>query len=248
MNSPNRIDHQPAFLLSTTPWRESSLLIDIYSKNYGKQTLIARSARKRQSELRGILVPFVPLSLSWYGKENLKNLHRAQWIGGWPQPQNQALMSALYLNEITLKLTTPNEPNPYLYQALYQAQQTIATQKNHSHTIRCYEWQLLQSEGLAPSLSQDDQQQPIIKSAYYLLQAQQPPHKIEHIPHQPNGIILQGQALLSLEQGIIEPQAQQAIRLLTRTLIQHALPEPSILHSRQIQQQIQSLQKIWRQP
>ena len=86
MSPANRIDHQPAFLLSATPWRETSLLVELFSRDYGRVALVARSARKRQSELRGVLVPFVPVCVSWYGKEELKTLHRAEWLGGWPQP------------------------------------------------------------------------------------------------------------------------------------------------------------------
>ena len=95
-----RIDHEPAFLLSSTAWRESSLKIDIFSQNYGRMSLIARSARRRQSDLRGVLVPFVPLSLSWYGSNELLTLHKAEWIGGWRQPMGKNLLSAMYVNEL----------------------------------------------------------------------------------------------------------------------------------------------------
>ena len=95
---PHRINHQPAFLLASSPWRENSLRLEVFSRDYGRVALLARSARARGSELRGILTPFVPLSISWFGKEELKTLHRAEWVGGWQQPKNLLLFSALYAN------------------------------------------------------------------------------------------------------------------------------------------------------
>ena len=118
MKQPNRIDSQPAFLLSATPWRETSLLAELFSRDYGRVAVVARSARKRQSELRGVLVPFVPVNASWYGSQELKTLHRAEWIGGWPQPQGRALFSGLYVNELMLKLTVREDPLPELYDVL----------------------------------------------------------------------------------------------------------------------------------
>ncbi|WP_300483577.1 recombination protein O N-terminal domain-containing protein, partial [uncultured Neisseria sp.] len=102
MAQPNRINHEPIFLLASAPWRESSLWVEAFSRRYGRVALLARSARKRQSELRGVLVPFVPVSASWYGSQELKTLHRAEWIGGWTQPQGRALFSGLYVNELML--------------------------------------------------------------------------------------------------------------------------------------------------
>ena len=67
MKQPNRIDSQPAFLLSATPWRETSLLAELFSRDYGRVAVVARSARKRQSELRGVLVPFVPVQVAFGG-------------------------------------------------------------------------------------------------------------------------------------------------------------------------------------
>ena len=82
----HRINHEPVFLLNAVPWRESSLRLEVFSRRYGRVALLARSARKRQSELRGILVPFVPIDASWYGNTELKTLHRAEWLGPLQRP------------------------------------------------------------------------------------------------------------------------------------------------------------------
>lgn len=61
---------------------------------------------------------FVPASVSWYGSQELKTLHRAEWMGGWRQPQGRALFSGLYVNELVLKLTAREDPMSELYDAL----------------------------------------------------------------------------------------------------------------------------------
>ena len=74
----NRINQQHVFLLSARPWRENSLRVEAFSRDYGRVSLLARSARTRGSELRGVLLPFVPVSASCYGREELKTLHRVE--------------------------------------------------------------------------------------------------------------------------------------------------------------------------
>ena len=115
----SRVNHQPIFLLTALPWRENSLRVEAFSRDFGRVSLLARSARTRGSELRGVLLPFVPISASWFGKEELKTVHRAEWRGGWAQPNGQRLMSALYVNELVLKLTAREDEQPELFAALH---------------------------------------------------------------------------------------------------------------------------------
>lgn len=102
-----------------------------------------------QSELRGVLVPFVPVSASWYGAQEVKTLHRAEWLGGWPQPQGRALFNGLYANELVLKLTAREDPHPALYDALHNVMAAIATEPNHVAALRRFEWALLTALGFA---------------------------------------------------------------------------------------------------
>lgn len=237
----NRINHQPAFLLTSKPWRESSLLIEIYSRDYGRVSLIARSARKRHSELRGVLMPFIPLSLSWYGASELKIIHRAQWLGGWPQPQNQALFSGFYVNELVQKLTAREDPSTDIYQALYSVMQHIS-QGAHQAQLRYFEWALLRALGIAPDLSQDQHNQPIQTGQRYWLRPEHPPLLLsQHQPQQQeNGLIITGQTLQALVQQTLQhPQEQNEALRLTRMLLDFRLPEG--IHSRNILKQLQQI-------
>ena len=241
MKQPNRIDSQPAFLLSATPWRETSLLAELFSRDYGRVAVVARSARKRQSELRGVLVPFVPVQVAWYGKEELKTLHRAEWLGGWPQPQGRALFSGLYLNELVWKLTAREDPHTKLYDALAEAHREICTRNNHVAALRRFEWRLLTELGYAPDLLHDADGAAVEAEKQYLLQAEQAPLLLASAPNNANGITANGSTLLQLHAGRFDngESLQQALQI-TRMLLDFRLPEG--IKSRRILQQIQAFQ------
>ncbi|MBH5330019.1 DNA repair protein RecO [Eikenella sp. S3360] len=244
MKQPNRIDSQPAFLLSATPWRETSLLAELFSRDYGRVAVVARSARKRQSELRGVLVPFVPVQVAWYGREELKTLHRAEWLGGWPQPQGRALFGGLYVNELVQKLTAREDPQPALYEALRQVMRALCTEPNHTAALRRFEWALLTLSGYAPDLRHDGDGNPVEVGRQYWLRPEHavlpleqrralPPHEIQA------GVAVGGEVLMQLHSGeFADAAALQQARQITRLLLDFRLPEG--IKSRQVLQQIQA--------
>ena len=240
-----RINHEPTFLLAATPWRESSLWLEMFSRRYGRVAMLARSARKRQSELRGVLVPFVPVSASWYGAQELKTLHRAEWLGGWPQPQGRALFSGLYANELVLKLTAREDPHPALYDALHSVMAAIATEPNHVAALRRFEWALLTSLGFAPDLQHDERGLPVEAAQTYWLRPEHPLLPLAEAAGlaaaEAAGVAVQGSTVLQLAAGALSggDALQEALKI-TRLLLDFRLPEG--IKSRQILQQMQSFQ------
>ncbi|STZ75599.1 DNA repair protein RecO [Bergeriella denitrificans] len=240
--SNHRVNHEPAFLLAATPWRESSLWLEIYSRRYGRVALLARSARKRMSELRGVLVPFVPVNLSWYGSQELKTLHRAEWLGGWPQPQGAALFSGLYVNEIMLKLTAREDPQPELYDALADILRAVCTENNHIAALRRFEWRLLSLIGHAPDLRCDSSGQAVSPEQHYRIAPQEPPHAVsDTADNAPDGLTVSGETLLQLHEGrFSDGQSLQQALHITRLLLDFHLPEG--IQSRQVLRQLRQLQ------
>ncbi len=235
-----RIDHQPAFVLTSYPWRESSLWVEVYSKDYGRVPLLARSARKPQSALRGVVMPFAPLTLSWFGQNELRTLHTAQWQGGWPQPQVSALMSGFYVNELMLKLTLRDDPNPQLYDALATVLAAICRQERLAEALRLFEWALLLALGVAPSIVEDDQGQAINADAYYVMQPEHNPKRWHNEVILPQQLLVEGHSLIALANGTLtSTQSLQDVLLLNRMLLAFRLPEG--LHSRHIMAQLHSL-------
>ena len=83
MRDKSRPDAQPAFVLHGYPFRETSLIVEAFTREHGRLGLVARGARRPKSSLRGVLLPFQPLLLSWSGQRELRTLVRAEWVGGY---------------------------------------------------------------------------------------------------------------------------------------------------------------------
>ncbi|EOC88243.1 TPA: DNA repair protein RecO [Neisseria meningitidis] len=243
--SEHRVNHEPVFLLASSPWRESSLRVEAFSRRYGRVALLARSARKRQSELRGVLVPFVPVSASWYGSQELKTLHRAEWIGGWPQPQGRALFSGLYVNELMLKLTVREDPLPELYDALAEVMEAVCCKAAYIDDLRRFEWRLLNLLGVAPDLHADGTGGDILADKTYRLMPEEAVMPVcedaDALSHEADAIV-EGQSLIDLREGSFRTaeSLQQALKI-TRLFIRHLLPEG--LKSRQVLEQIRQFDR-----
>lgn len=239
----NRIDHARAFVLTSYPWRETSLWVEIYSRDYGRVPLLARSARKPQSALRGVLMPFAPLSLSWFGANELRTLHTAEWLGGLPQPANQTLLAGMYVNELMLKLTARDDADARIFDLFEETLRGLCHNEWPVGLIlRRFEWQLLSLQGLAPDITKDDNGMPIEAAAPYLMLPEHAPQlwRNEFLPAE--GHVVTGSSLLLLQQGIPEltqPSARQELLHLNRKLLSFRLPEG--LSSRRLLEQLQQL-------
>lgn len=240
-----RVDAQPIFILSSSPWRESSLWLEVFSRDYGRVALIARSARKRQSDLRGVLVPFVPVQAAWFGQQDSYTLHTAQWLGGWAQPSGQELMSAWYVNELLLKLSAREDAMPKLFDALQRVMQALSRKQATAEALRVFEWTLLQNLGLATDLSVDSHEQPLDAAARYWMRPEHLPFKVgsdARFGFVRDAVEISGASLLALEGHMPwTANAHKEVLRLNRNLIQFRLPHG--LHSREVLQQLQE----WKQ-
>ncbi len=110
-----RIDGQQAYILHSYPYSETSLILDIFSREYGRLPLLARGARRPRSALRGVLQAFQPLELGWFGGGEVRTLAKAEWLGGMPLLGGTALMLGYYLNELLLRLLPRDDAHPALF-------------------------------------------------------------------------------------------------------------------------------------
>ena len=119
---PARIQLQPAFVLHTRAYRETSLLVDLLSAEHGRLAAVARGARRRSR--RGgcdnaLLAPFVPLRVSWCGRAELKTIEAVEGVSPALALAGRALYAAVYLNELTLRTVPVGDADPELF-AAYQ--------------------------------------------------------------------------------------------------------------------------------
>ena len=132
----HRQDAQPAFVLHTYPYLETSLVVETFTQNFGRVPLVAKGARRPRSALRGSLMAFQPLHLSWAGKSELKTLHKVEWQGGQPFLQGMSLICGFYLNELLVRLLHRDDPHEQLFLYYQQTLAALSIQKDYTPVLR----------------------------------------------------------------------------------------------------------------
>jgi DNA repair protein RecO (recombination protein O) len=147
-----RVDHQPGFVLHSYAWRETSLIVEMLSRDFGRIAVVARGAKRPTSQFRGILMPFSPLALCWSGRADLKTLVRAEWQGGLAPLRGDGLLAAFYLNELLVRLLPRADAHPGLFASYVQSLAALAGgHGGRDRILRCFELDLLRDLGVAPS-------------------------------------------------------------------------------------------------
>lgn len=144
-----RINNQYGYILHASAWRETSLIIQAFTKNYGRVAMVAKGAKRPYSALRPVLTGFQPLWLSWSGAAEIHTLTKAETdkvllLNG------KAMMSAWYMNELILKLLPHEDPYPGVFDAYEQALIDLgAVNKSlgYASILRTFEWVLLEQIG-----------------------------------------------------------------------------------------------------
>jgi DNA repair protein RecO (recombination protein O) len=150
--SDNRVDHQPAFVLHSYPWRETSLIVDVLTRDHGRVGLVARGAKRPTSQFRGLLAPFCPIAVCWSGRAEIKSLVRAEWVGGLTPLRGDELLSAFYLNELLVRLLARGDPHEALFFSYARALRDLSLDGlQRAQALRGFELDLLREIGVAPS-------------------------------------------------------------------------------------------------
>lgn len=158
---------ETAYLLHATPYRETSLIVDLFTRETGRIAAVAKGARRRNSVLRAVLLQFQPLAVSYFGRQELRNLAGAEWLGGQVAPQGDALICAFYMNELLVRLLPREDPHATLFDGYAQALARLTAGEAIDDTLRRFEWLLLREAGYAPDLERDAANRPIQAGASY---------------------------------------------------------------------------------
>lgn len=236
-----RHDAQPAFVLHTYPYLETSLIVEVFTQNYGRIALIAKGAKRPTSALRGLLRAFQPLLLSWGGKSELRTLHKAEWQGGQLPLQGTALICGFYLNELLIRLLHRNDPHEQLFAYYEEALTALSISSDYVPTLRHFEQRLLQELGYALMLTQDAESgKPINPEDAYCYEIERGPVALNGHGC-PSNLQLRGQTLLDMKRGDYSaPLTRQQSKGLMRYLLNHYLADKP-LHTRQLLKDFQQL-------
>lgn len=142
-----QVRNQRAYVLHFTAWRETSLIIQAFSKEYGCLPLVAKGAKRPHSALKPVLSVFQPLQIGWSGANEVKTLTQAECVGIHPLT-GRGMMSGWYMNELLLRLLPRDDPHPALFEAYeLTLQQLVNDPRSTSLALRRFEWILLQQIG-----------------------------------------------------------------------------------------------------
>ncbi|MDH4106686.1 MAG: DNA repair protein RecO [Gammaproteobacteria bacterium] len=155
MSGRKRVEGQPAWLLHYRPFRDTSLILDLITRDHGRLSVVARGSRSARSRLRGILRPFLPLSISWVGRAELGTMTGAEMNGPPVRLLGDALMSGYYLNELLLKLVPRHDPQPEIFEAYAATIFTLQSEPAVARRLREFELELLRLLGYAVDLESD---------------------------------------------------------------------------------------------
>jgi len=235
-----RQDSQPAFVLHSYAFRETSLVVETFTRNFGRVALVARGARRPRSALRGLIMPFQPLLLSWAGKSELRTLHKAEWQGGMPQLQGLGLMCGFYLNELLIKFLAREDPHDRLFDLYKDALGALARESAPAAVLRAFEKHLLKELGYALILDHEaDGATPIDPGRRYTYVLERGP--VPLAAGNTAQMEISGQTLIDLDSDRLDNATTLAqSKLLMRFLVNHYLGNQE-LHTRQLLREMQQI-------
>ena len=150
--STRRIELTPGYILHHRPWRDSSRILEVLSREHGRLTLFARAVRGPGARLAPVLQPFYPLLLSWSGRGEAPQLTYAERADGSGPLPPVCVMAAFYLNELLLKLTTRHDPLPALFDHYHATLVRLRSGTALEPALRVFELRLLELAGFGLEL------------------------------------------------------------------------------------------------
>ena len=162
-----RIALQPAFVLHSRPYRETSVIVDLFTQDCGRIAAVARGVRQSRSPLRPLLQLFMPIFVSWQGKSDLMNLVTVEANGYSRRLVGERLLSGLYLNELLMRVLHKHDPHPGLYTIYHNTLLELQGTESQLKTLRLFEKKLLEQLGYGLHLTYDAANQSAIAANKY---------------------------------------------------------------------------------
>lgn len=227
--SDQRVELQSAYILHARPYRDTSLLVDVLTPDYGRVCLIAKGARKAaskgKSNQRSFLQPFISLQLSWQGKSSLKTLIGAEPIENYHTSlAGHRLYSALYVNELLLYVLPQENPADDLYDVYHMLLQHLCDENFELEPcLRQFEFQLLDELGYGINFyaeaNNGNDFEPTKEYVYVLNHGFVETHAAAH-----NSMSFRGEDIINIQQSVFETaNTCRAAKIITRLALKPLL-------------------------
>ena len=234
-----RAELEPGFVLHSYPYKETSLIVEVFSRRFGRVGLLARGARRPRSAMRGVLLAFHPLRLTWTATAELGTLMAVEWGGGQKMLSGIALMCGFYVNELLLRLLPRDDPHEALFDAYASALSRLAAGEAQAAVLRGFERRMLAELGYAPVLDRDAANGAAIEPAkHYAYEPERGPVETRRSDGES---VISGRTLLDMAADNYEStRTREQARRLMRTLIADRLGGQD-LHTRAVLSELQDL-------
>ena len=146
---------QPAFILQQRKFKETSLILDVLTRDFGRVSLLAKGVRKTKSKSAGLLQPFIPLTLSYFGKTELKTLTDVEITQPFIQLQGLALYCGFYVNELVACFLHQYDPHPEVFAYYGQCLSSLSDSSKIEAALRNFELDLMDAVGYGLQLDYD---------------------------------------------------------------------------------------------
>ncbi len=252
-----RAEQEAGFVLHAYPYKETSLVVETFTRRFGRVGLLARGARRPRSAMRGVLLAFHPLHLTWRASAELGNLISVEWGGGQKMLAGNGLMCGFYINELLLRLLPRDDPHEALFDAYGEALARLsagealarpsagtslarpAVVAAQSAILRGFERRMLAELGYAPVLDRDAANgAAIAPGRRYVYEPERGPVET----HRMDGdSVISGRTLLDMAaDNYDDSKTREEARRLMRVLIAERLGGQA-LHTRAVLAELQDL-------
>jgi DNA repair protein RecO (recombination protein O) len=252
--------HSEGFVLHSYPYKETSLILETFTRTHGRMSIVAKGAKRASAASRYTLMPFQLLGFEWFGRAEMKTLKNAEHERIFPQAKGAALMAAFYVNELLLKLAAKEDPHETLFDAYVDAIHSLtsiasitkngAASENASAreieiALRTFELAMLAELGYALTLTHEaergDEIEPecdywyVVDRGPIIAQAQaMNGNDAPSAPHALDPVRVSGKTLIAMSEGAFaDPLVISQAKQLMRRVINHHLGDKA-LHTRQL--------------
>lgn len=241
--SARHIQLQPAFVLHHRPYRDTSRILDLFTRDHGRVTLFARGARgsgRKGASPMSMLQPFNRLLVSWTAGAEAGTLTGVEFDGAYSTVPADRLVSGYYLNELMLKLFARHDAHADVFDLYAHTLAALKVEASPLPVLRRFEKRLLEALGYGLALTHDAETgAPIDPERAYHYRLERGAIAAESVAEGPS--IYSGAELLALaEETLGDPRTCHAVRGLLRAALDRVL-EGNELRTRQVMLELRKL-------
>ncbi|MDH5407265.1 MAG: DNA repair protein RecO [Gammaproteobacteria bacterium] len=232
--SSNRIQLHSAYILHTRAYQDTSIILDVFTQEYGRISVLAKGAKQAKSKFNGMLQVFNQLLLSWSGRGEMYTLTGAEHGNKPVSLKGESLLSGFYVNELLLKLTQRHDPHPELFEKYHQLISELGGCEKTEPLLRRFECYLIQEAGYGMILDHDvETGESVQDNQLYNYYFEKGPVRLSGIPNN-EVLTVKGSTLLALQCGeFADDTVLREAKQIMRAIINHRL-DGKIIKTREL--------------